>query len=227
MKIYAIGDLHLSSNSNKPMDIFGWHNHKEKIFEDWKNKVKAEDLVLLAGDTSWALHLEEAKQDLEEIDKLPGIKVLIKGNHDYWWSTISKMNDLFEDMFFLHNNIYVFGNYLICGTRGWLCPNETKFTEDDQKIYEREALRFKNSLEKTKKIEDKTIIAMLHYPPTNENYENSLFTDLINEYKVDKVIYGHLHGSDFFKTGLQGKVDATEYSLVSCDYLDFKLKELF
>ncbi len=226
MKIYAIGDLHLSSNSNKPMDIFGWHDHKDKIFEDWKSKVKEEDLVLLAGDTSWALYLDEAKQDLDEIANLPGIKVLIKGNHDYWWSTINKMNKLYDNMFFLHNNVYVFGDYVICGTRGWLCPNETKFTKDDLKIYERESMRFKNSLDKAKEYDGKTIIAMLHYPPTNELYEKSLFTELIIEYNVDKVIYGHLHGSEFFSTGLQGIVNEIEYSLVSCDYLNFKLKEL-
>lgn len=226
MKIYAIGDLHLSSNSNKPMDIFGWHNHKERIFEDWKARVKPEDLVLLVGDTSWAIHLDEAKQDLQEIAELPGTKVLIKGNHDYWWSTLSKMNKLYDNMFFLHNNVYVFGDYVICGTRGWLCPNETKFTEEDLKVYEREAMRFRNSLDKAKTSGAKTIIAMLHYPPTNELFDNSLFTALINEYNVDKVVYGHLHGNDFFKTGLQGRVNNVEYSLVSCDYLDFKLKEL-
>ncbi len=226
MNIYAIGDLHLSSNSNKPMDIFGWYNHKEKIFEDWKIKVKDDDLVLLAGDTSWALHLDEAKQDLDEITNLPGVKVIIKGNHDYWWSTISKMNKLYDNMFFLHNNIYVSNEYVICGTRGWLCPNETKFTSDDLRIYEREAMRFKNSLDKAKEYSTKKIIAMLHYPPTNELYEKSLFTDLIDENKVDKVIYGHLHGGEFFGTGLQGMLNKTEYSLVSCDYLDFKLKQI-
>lgn len=98
--------------------------------------------MLLVGDTSWAIHLDEAKQDLQEIAALPGTKVLIKGNHDYWWSTLSKMNKLYDNMFFLHNNVYVFGDYVICGTRGWLCPNETKFTEEDLKVYEREAMRF-------------------------------------------------------------------------------------
>ncbi len=226
MKIYAIGDLHLSSSTDKSMDKFGWTNHKERIFEDWEKRVKSQDLVLLAGDTSWALHLEDAKQDLQEIANLSGTKVFIKGNHDYWWSSLNKMNKLYENMIFIHNSVFVFGDYAICGTRGWICPNELKFTQEDLKIYEREAGRFKNSLEMAKNTRAKNIIAMLHYPPTNEKFENSLFTDLITEYNVNKVVYGHLHGEDFFNMGIQGIVGNVEYSLVSCDYLDFKLKEL-
>lgn len=226
MKIYAIGDLHLSKSSNKPMDIFGWIGHKEKIFEDWILKVTDEDLVIIAGDTSWAISLDEAKADLDEIEALPGKKIVIKGNHDYWWASLSKMNKLYESITFLHNTAYEFGDYVISGTRGWICPNETKFEEADQKIYEREAQRLKNSLEAALRFKDKEIIVALHYPPTNDKFENSMFTNLFKEYNVHKVVYGHLHGQEAFKLGLQGEMDSIEYHLVSCDFLDFSIKRI-
>lgn len=208
------------------MDIFGWMGHKEKIFEDWIMKVKEEDLVIIAGDTSWAISLDEAKGDLDEIEELPGKKVIIKGNHDYWWSSLAKMSNLYETISFLHNNCYEFNEYVICGTRGWICPNETKFDESDQKIYEREANRLRNSLEQGAKLKDKKIISALHYPPTNDKFENSMFTNLFKEYNVHKVVYGHLHGQDSFDSGLDGEFDFIEYHLVSCDYLDFKIKRI-
>lgn len=226
MKIYAIGDMHLSSNSNKPMDIFGWVDHKEKIFENWNDVVTEDDLVIIAGDTSWALHLEDSKEDLGDISRLAGKKILIKGNHDYWWSTLSKMNGLFEDMIFLHNTAYVSDDIGICGTRGWICPNDQKFTDKDRKIYEREADRLHRSLENAVSRGAKRIIAALHYPPTNEKFDESLFTQLFKQYKVEIAVYGHLHGEDSFKMGMQGMHDGTVYQLVSCDYLDFKLKRI-
>lgn len=226
MKIYAIGDMHLSSNSNKPMDIFGWVDHKEQIFKSWNELVTEDDIVIIAGDTSWALHLDEAKEDLAEISRLPGKKVLVKGNHDYWWSTLSKMNDLYEDMIFLHNSAHVFEDIGICGTRGWTCPNDQKYTDKDQKIYEREAKRLQRSLESAVKQGAKRIIAVLHYPPTNEKFDESLFTQLFKQYKVEVAVYGHLHGEESFKMGLQGMENGVFYQLVSCDYLDFQLKRI-
>lgn len=226
MAIYAIGDLHLSKAGTKPMDIFGWKNHKELIFEDWKSRVNEEDTVIIAGDTSWATYMEEAMGDLEDISELPGKKILIRGNHDYWWSTIAKMNKLFENMSFIQNNHYVYEDYAICGTRGWLCPNKTKFDENDLKIYKREIQRLRLSLESAKKAGYKKYIVVLHYPPTNEDQERSEFQDVLEEYGVEKIIYGHLHGRDSFKSGLQGIHNEVEYKLVSCDYLEFKLHKI-
>lgn len=208
------------------MDIFGWKNHKELIFEDWKYRVNEEDTVIIAGDTSWATYMEEAMGDLEDISELPGKKIFIRGNHDYWWSTIAKMNKLFENMSFIQNNHYVYEDYAICGTRGWLCPNKTKFDENDLKIYKREIQRLRLSLESAKKAGCKKYIVVLHYPPTNEDQERSEFQDVLEEYGVEKIIYGHLHGRDSFKSGLQGTHNEVEYKLVSCDYLEFKLHKI-
>ncbi|MGL4797682.1 MAG: metallophosphoesterase [Paraclostridium sp.] len=225
MSIYAIGDLHFSTAVNKPMDIFGdnWANHEAKIIEDWKMKIKEEDIVLVVGDTSWAINMEQAEQDLNIISELPGKKIYVKGNHDYWWTTVTKLNKLYEDMQFLQNNFYECGEYAICGTRGWICPNDVKFDEDDDKIYKREAHRLKLSLDAAKKAKYSKIIVMTHYPPTNDRLEDSLFTDIYEEYKVEKVVYGHLHGKESFKMGLKGERNCVEYFLASCDYTDFKL----
>lgn len=223
MSIYGIGDLHLSGKVDKPMDKFGeqWINHAERIKKNWLNTVTGEDTVLIPGDISWGMTMSEAIADLEFIHDLPGKKVLIKGNHDYWWKSITKLNTLYEDMFFLQNSFIEIENYVICGTRGWICPNDTMFTEDDLKIYEREKKRLMLSLEEAVKMTNNRIIVMMHYSPTNDKLEDSGFTKLFEEYNVEKVIYGHLHGEDSFKLGLTGKVKGVEYRLVSCDYIDF------
>lgn len=225
MSLYAIGDLHFSTAVNKPMNVFGknWDNHEEKIINDWKNQVKNEDTVLIVGDTSWAINMNEAEADLDIIHNLPGRKIYIKGNHDYWWTTITKLNKLYDDMSFLQNNYYEYGEYAICGTRGWICPNDFKFTEEDDKIYKREAHRLKLSLNAAKKAGFKKFIVITHYPPTNDKLESSLFTQIYEEYEVEKVIYGHLHGKESFKMGLKGIRNNIEYCLVSCDYTEFKL----
>ena len=225
MSLYAIGDLHFSTAVNKPMNVFGknWDNHEEKIINDWKYQVKNEDTVLIVGDTSWAINMNEAEADLDIIHNLPGRKIYIKGNHDYWWTTITKLNKLYDDMSFLQNNYYEYGEYAICGTRGWICPNDFKFTEEDDKIYKREAHRLKLSLNAAKKAGFKKFIVITHYPPTNDKLESSLFTQIYEEYEVEKVIYGHLHGKESFKMGLKGIRNNIEYCLVSCDYTEFKL----
>ncbi|MGL5439087.1 MAG: metallophosphoesterase [Filifactoraceae bacterium] len=223
MSIFAIGDLHLSNESNKPMDIFGWVNHKEKIFDNWKQRVKSEDLVLLAGDISWANYLDEAKADLEDICSMPGKKLIVKGNHDFWWSTLKKMKENYPNLDFLHNNAYVYGDKVIAGTRGWILSGKNKLSLEDERICQREVARLRLSLEEAKKF-NKDIIVMMHYPPMNELFEDSLFTDCIKEYEVKAVIYGHLHGKDGFGAGFSGMKDGIEYSLVSCDFLGFKLK---
>lgn len=225
MSIYAIGDLHLSNSTEKPMDIFGWIDHKEKIFKNWRENVEKEDLVLLAGDISWANHLQEAKEDLEEIISLPGKKIIVKGNHDYWWSTLNKMKISYPELDFLQNNSYEYEDYVIAGTRGWTVPGKIELSEQDTKIYNREITRLKLSLENAKKAKKK-IIVMMHYPPMNENHESSDVTKLIEQYNVTDVIYGHLHGKESFKAGFCGNKENINYQLVSCDYLDFKLYKL-
>ncbi|CEP45846.1 metallophosphoesterase [Paraclostridium sordellii] len=228
MSLYAIGDLHFSTAVNKPMNIFGdnWENHEKKIIDSWNSKINKNDTVLIVGDTSWGINMDEATFDLDIIHNLPGKKIYVKGNHDYWWTTVAKLNKLYEDMSFLQNNFYSYNEYAICGTRGWICPNDVKFTEDDEKIYKREAHRLKLSLDAAKKAGFEKIIVITHYPPTNDKLEPSLFTDIYEEYKVEKVIYGHLHGKESFKMGLEGIREGVEYKLVSCDYVDFNLVKI-
>ena len=175
MALYAISDLHLALNVHKPMDIFGerWLNHDEKIKENWIRKITDEDTVLIAGDISWSMKAEDSKADLDWIDSLPGKKIISKGNHDYWWSSISKLNAMYENMKFIQNNFYTYNDYAICGTRGWVSPDSEKFTEKDAKIYAREAIRLRLSLESAKKLGYSKIIVMIHYPPFNEGYEES------------------------------------------------------
>lgn len=227
MALYAISDLHLSLSQEKPMDVFGdnWYMHHEKIKENWLQVVKEEDTVLIAGDLSWSMKMEDGQKELHWIHQLPGRKIMIKGNHDYWWGSISKLNSLYEDMHFIQNNHFSYQDYAICGTRGWICPGTDKFEEKDLKIYNRELNRLRLSLDSARKEGFTKIIAMLHYPPTNEKFEDSGFTDILKEYSVEKVIYGHLHGP-FHYNLLNGEREGIEYLLTSCDYLDFKLIRL-
>lgn len=225
MALYAIGDLHLSNSVDKPMNIFGdnWENHEQKIIQNWIETVKEDDTVLILGDTSWAINLQEAMSDLDIINNLSGEKIFIKGNHDYWWTTVTGLNKLYDNMNFLQTNFYEYKEYAICGGRGWMCPNSTKFDENDEKIYKREENRIRLSLESAKKKGYEKIIVITHYPPTNDKLEDSIFTKLFEEYNVEKVIYGHLHGKESFKMGLKGIRNGVEYILASCDYTDFKL----
>ncbi|MBS5854672.1 MAG: metallophosphoesterase [Clostridia bacterium] len=229
MSIYAISDLHLSYNTDKPMDIFGWKNYENKIKENWNSKVKESDLVILGGDFSWSMDLKDTYKDFEFIHKLPGKKILIKGNHDYWWGTLTKMkkyiNEIgFNDINFLYNNSYEFEGKIICGTRGW---NFTDLQEDDEKIYNREIQRLKLSLEDAVKKygTDKEIIVCLHYPPLKTN-EISDFVRVMEEYNVTKCIYGHLHGPAH-KFIVEKNIDNIQYIMTSCDYTNFDLVKLF
>ena len=225
MSLYAIGDLHFSTSVNKPMNVFGnnWDKHEEKIIDSWKLKVKPEDTVLVLGDTSWGINLEEAKSDSDIISELPGQKYFVKGNHDYWWTTVTNLNKLYDNCKFMQTNFYEYGEYAICGGRGWICPNDVKFDSKDEQIYKREENRIRISLEAARKSGYEKIIVVTHYPPTNDKLEESIFTRLYEEYKVEKVIYGHLHGRESFKMGLKGIRNGVEYILASCDYLDFDL----
>ncbi len=223
MSFFAISDLHLSFFKDKPMDIFGdnWKNHHIKIKDNWLEVIGNDDFVLVPGDISWAKTLEEFKPDVEFIHSLPGKKIFISGNHDYWWGSTAALNEMYDDMVFMKNSYIPFDDFALCGTRGWLCPNDTFFTPHDEKIYLREAGRLERSLNMAVLDGFKKIMVMNHYPPTNDKKENSLFVDIIKKYPVEKVIYGHLHGENSFYSSFQGIVDGIEYILVSADYLNF------
>lgn len=221
--LFAISDLHLSFAKPKPMEIFGkhWEGHIEKTASNWRKTVSDTDTVLLAGDTSWAMTMDEFLVDFDWIKKLPGKKVIISGNHDYWWDSTNKLNTLSENVFFLKNNFTKYENVHICGTRGWLCPNDTDFTEHDEKIYKREAARLKLSLEAAINDGAAEIVVMMHYPPKNDKNEESLFTQTLKQYPVKHVVYGHLHGENSKHRQIKNQPDDITYSLVSCDFLDF------
>lgn len=222
MALYAISDLHLGFDLDKPMDIFGdkWVNHEEKIKSNWEKIVNDEDTVLIAGDISWALKETDSKSHLIWIDELPGKKIISKGNHDYWWGSITKLNSMFKTTKFIQNNYYSYKDYAICGTRGWICPGSDKFTDKDDKIYKREIIRLRLSLESAKKDGFNKIIVMIHYPPTNEKFQESEFIKIFTEYNVSKVIYGHLHGNALGKV-MNGIIEGIDYVMTSSDYLNF------
>lgn len=230
MRTFIVGDLHLGNDPSieKPMAVFGdaWKDHDKRIQEYWDQTVSPEDLVIIAGDISWALHLDEALADLVWIHERPGRKVLIKGNHDLWWTGITKLNLLYDDLYFLQNTCFDAGDFMICGSRGWICPGTEGFSEQDKKIYLRESLRLRASLEDARRKADKEIIGVLHYPPTNDKMQSSAFTGLFEEYGVSRVYYGHLHGQDAFKKGLRGNLNGVSYELISLDYLGCTLKEI-
>lgn len=225
MSIYTISDLHLAINKEKPMDIFGenWNNHETKIKENWHNQVKDADIVLLPGDFSWANTLEEAYEDFKYLEELPGKKILLKGNHDYWWNTITKMRNYLKEkninsIDFLYNNSFLFEDYIITGTRGWINGD----SKEDKKILNREYLRLKLSLDNgiQKYGEDKKIIVCMHYPPFD--YENDIFINLMKEYNVEYCVYGHLHGEQAIERTSVENCNI-KFKLVSCDYLNFEL----
>lgn len=225
MSLYAMSDLHLSFYKEKPMDIFDsvWKDHPQKILERWNSTVSENDTVLVPGDVSWGTNLNEATPDLKFIDNLNGKKILLTGNHDYYWNSTQKLNEMFDSMCFLKNNFYEYGDYLICGTRGWICPGDTRYTDHDKKIYLREVGRLKLSVESainSGRFND-NIILMMHFPPTNDKHDKSEFIELIEKYNIKKVIYGHLHGKKKYDNSLIGNKNNVEYSLVSADYLDF------
>lgn len=230
MKIFAISDLHLSTVEPKPMDIFGgnWDDYWQKIECDWQQKVSDDDIVLIPGDTSWAMRMCDAMPDLEMIAKLKGKKVLLRGNHDYWWNTIGKVRGaLPEGMFAIQNDCIRFDNLLICGSRGWTCPDRGTLDEQDQKIYLREAERIKLSFEQMAKMrqEGDKVVCMMHFPPFNVRREDSEYTKLIIKYDIDAVVYGHLHGKDC-RADLVVEKFGTKFYLTSTDLVGHKLTEI-
>lgn len=230
MRVFAIGDLHLAGGTGKTMDRFGehWRDHDLKVFDAWERTVRDEDLVLIVGDTSWAMRLEDAMPDLERIGQMPGLKLLVKGNHDYWWQSKSKMSRaLHPSIKILQASSIIVNRVAVVGTRGWTCPNDPHFEEQDARIYEREVARLRaafGSLHGRKSEFDELIVA-LHYPPTNATHEPSAFTELIDEYGADVCVYGHLHGDDI-STALTGLRVRTTYLLVSADAANFAPVEI-
>jgi len=233
MRIFALGDPHLSFNEKgetyKPMDIFGqnWQDHHQKIKENWEKEVRQEDIVLVPGDLSWALKLEEAHYDLEFLGRLPGRKLLVKGNHDLWWQGIGKVRKILPPGMEAIQNDHILlpGGIAIGGTRGWTCPGEKNFTTEDKKIYERELGRLRLSLASIKE-EVQEIIVMLHYPPTNGRHETSGFIELLLEYGVKHCVYAHLH-SESIKGALPEEKWGIKFYLVSADAVDFRPRLIY
>ena len=216
MKFFTLGDLHLSHQVEKPMDIFGghWLNHTDRIKENWNKIVTADDIVIMPGDFSWATYLAQAEDDFKFLGGLPGKKIMLKGNHDYWWETVTKMKNYLmkigvPNIEFLYNNSYCFGNMCFCGTKGWDYKEEK-----DEKIINREISRLKFSLDSVQK-DISEIIAVFHYPPD----ENPEMLRMIREYDIKKCIYGHKHGfSDEPKRYVK---DEIEYINASADQIEF------
>ncbi len=222
MALYAIGDLHLSLGANKPMDIFGgnWVGYLEKLREGL-NVIQPEDTTVLLGDLSWALDLEEAKSDFGFIDSIPGRKIILKGNHDYWWSTASKFYKFceengFSNQFILNNNHYEYDGYAICGTRGWFFE-EDHGSEHDKKVFQRELLRMEASLQSAGELPK---LVFLHYPPKYKGYECKEILQLLEKYDVRRCFYGHLHGPSH-ALAMEGVWDGIDFKLVAADKLDF------
>lgn len=231
MKVFAISDLHLSINNDKPMDIFGpvWEGYLEKIEKDWDEKVGDDDLVLIAGDISWAMRLKEAKMDLEYLSNLKGKKVIIKGNHDYWWSAIGSVRaELTNNTFAIQNDAIKFDNVIVCGSRGWALPENGVFeSSQDEKIYNRELIRMELSLKSMQAIREEgdKVIVMTHFPPFNFKCEDSELTRMFERFQVDHVVFGHLHSYDK-KQKMQIIKNGIKYYLTSCDLLNNELLEI-
>ena len=223
MSLFAIADLHLSLGTDKPMDIFkGWDNYVDRLTENWKKIICNDDTVVIAGDISWAMKLTETIDDFDYINRLPGRKIFLKGNHDYWWETCNKMNKFLEEQNFntiniLFNNSFVCDEYVICGTRGWIIDAES---DEDKKILSREAGRLKSSLDTGVKTGKKPVV-FLHYPPIYGNSVCNEIIDILKQYNVKKCYYGHIHGASMIRGCFNGIYEGIDFRLISCDGLSF------
>ena len=219
MSIFGISDLHLSFGSDKPMDIFpGWNNHTDRIRANWKRLITENDTVVLPGDLSWALKLEDTKKDFEFLKSLPGKKILLKGNHDLWWNTRKKIHEFFakadiNDVEIVYNNCVVSQGYAVAGTRGWFYDDPS-----NKKVLLREAGRLNTSLSEAEKT-GLPILTFLHYPPVYGDYNCPEILDILKKHNIHKVFYGHIHGAGFHKA--VAKFENIEFKLLSCDCLDF------
>jgi len=227
MRVFAIADPHLSKAQPKPMTIFGerWAGHPEAFFRGWLEVVGEGDLVLIPGDISWAMRLEDALVDLRDIAALPGKKVLLRGNHDYWWPSIGKLRQaLPEGMFALQNDALRFGRVVVAGTRGWVTPGSVGFDEQDERVYQRELERLRLSLRAAQKLREDCdkLVVMLHYPPTNLRLEPSGFTELLKEASPDALVFGHLHGLQQGDARVMGELGDVAVHFVAADALNFR-----
>lgn len=225
MNVFCIGDLHLSGwPQSKPMEVFGpqWAGHTHKIKENWLAVVRADDVVLVCGDISWAMGLAAAAADLRWLARLPGRKILLRGNHDYWWTGPSKLRSRYPEFEFLQNDAILLGSTAVCGSRGWKVPSNEGFTEEDRKIYARELLRLEMSFKSALQQGAEEIICVLHFPPFFKEDEENGFTELFRRYPVRKVLFGHIHGEQHLSV-FEGVRDGVEYKLCSCDTQGFQL----
>ncbi|MBR6525505.1 MAG: metallophosphoesterase [Clostridia bacterium] len=226
MKIFAIGDLHLPGGDDKPMNVFGahWDGHFDKIRNDWLARVTEEDVVLLPGDLSWAMQLKDAMPDLERVGQLPGKKIILRGNHDYWWCGINHLRDVLpHGMYALQNDAMLLDGVAFAGSRGWTLPAAEE--GEDFKIYSRELIRMELSLERAAKLKASRLVMMTHYPPLDEKHNDTPVSALIEKYGVTDVVYGHLHGGSL-RGAFNGIRKGVAYYCVSCDGLNFQLREL-
>ncbi|HBP37934.1 MAG TPA: serine/threonine protein phosphatase [Clostridiales bacterium] len=231
MTLFALADPHLGFGVDKPMDIFGfrWQDHVSRLEENWRQLVADGDTVLIPGDISWAMQLQDALPDLQFIDRLPGRKILSRGNHDYWWSSLAKMeqfcrSEQLTTLSFLRNNgILLEDCRVICGTRGWILPDDPDFSPADRKIFERETGRLRLSLEAAERIREPgdRLLVFLHYPPIGRNRSMNSLTSLMTEHQADLCVYGHVHG-EAAGSCYQGTFENVQYRLASADYLGFK-----
>lgn len=223
MALFVIADLHLSLGAQKPMDIFrGWENYVERLEQNWRALVRPEDTVVIAGDISWAMKLEDTLKDFTFLHSLPGEKIIMKGNHDYWWSTRNKIDTFLAEhdlssLKVMHNCAYRVGERALCGTRGWLYRAET---EEDQKIVNREAGRLLASIEEAKKLGG-TLTAFLHYPPVYDGMECREILEILVNAGVTDCYFGHIHGQYAAKKALTGEYRNVKMHLISCDFVNF------
>lgn len=230
MKLFAIGDLHMPGGQDKPMDVFGghWTDHVARIFANWRERVSAQDVVLIPGDISWAMQLPDAAPDLEAIGQLPGRKLLCKGNHDYWWSSLTRLRKaLPEGMEALQHTVADIGPAVVTGTRGWCFPMEGEtLSPEDEHILNRELIRLELGLKAAcQAAHGRPVVVMLHYPPLYSNCRDTPFTRLLGDYPVHTVVYGHLHG-EAIHAGFRGTHAGVRYMLVSSDSLHFAPAEI-
>ena len=227
MGIFAIGDLHLPGGDDKPMQVFGthWEGHWDKIRADWRGRVTDADIVLIPGDISWAMHMENALPDLLSIGELPGRKILLRGNHDYWWGAITRVRDaLPQGMYALQNDALVLDGVAFCGSRGWTCPQSEG--SEDARLYARELIRLRLSLERARQLQPQgRLVALTHFPPLLEGGGETPVSALMTEFGVDDVVYGHLHGGSIH-SAFTGTVGGVRYHFTSCDGLGFQLYAL-
>ncbi|MBQ7407919.1 MAG: metallophosphoesterase [Clostridia bacterium] len=230
MDIFAISDLHMSVANPKPMNIFGakWNDYLEKIQADWQSKVTESDVVLVPGDISWAMNIKEALEDFEFFRTLPGKKIFVRGNHDYWWKSITRLREeIPENCYLLQNDAIKIENVVFCGSRGWNTPGSPDFSKEDEKIYLRECERLKMAFSFADKIREEgdKLVCLVHFPPFNVRREHNEIIDIIQSHNTNAVVYGHLHGKDSRADKLL-KRNGIDYYLASCDLVENQLVKI-